>query len=239
MREWAPRRFWREVEVVPEGEGHAIRLDGRPLRTPAKAALRVPARALAEAVAAEWRAVGEEVDPLAMPATRAANAAIDKVAPQRGAVVAELAGFGASDLLCYRAEAPEGLVARQAEAWDPLLGWAEAAHGARLRVATGVMPVAQDAGALDRLAAPLARADAFALTALSDLVSLSGSLVIGLAAVSGDWEPDDLWARSRVDEAWQEEVWGRDEEAAEAAARRRRDFLGAARLHALSTGRAG
>lgn len=238
MSEWAPKRFWREVEVVPDGAGFGIRLDGRMPRTPAKASLRLPTRAFAEAVAAEWRAVGEVVDPLAMPATRAANAAIDKVAPQREAVVAELAGFGASDLLCYRAEAPEELVARQAAAWDPLLRWAEATHGARLAVTTGVMPVAQDPGALERLAAPLAAADAFALTALSDLVALSGSLVIGLAAVSGGWEAQDLWERSRTDETWQEEVWGRDEEAAEAADRRRRDFLRAGRLHALATGQA-
>jgi chaperone required for assembly of F1-ATPase len=171
-----------------------------------------------------------------MPVTRAANAALDKVAPQREAVVAELAAFGASDLLCYRAGAPEGLVARQDAAWDPLLDWAEGAHGARLRVTTGVMPVAQDPGALDRLAAPLRSADAFALTALSDLVALSGSLVIGLAAVSPDWEAEDLWERSRIDEAWQEEVWGRDDEAAEVAALKRRDFLAAGRLHALAMG---
>ena len=237
MTEWAAKRFWSEVAVVPEEGAFALRLDGRPLRTPAKAALRLPTPALAEALAEEWRAVGEVVDPLAMPATRAANAALDKVAPQREAVVAELAGYGASDLLCYRAEAPPGLVARQAEAWDPLLDWAEAAHGARLAVTAGVMPAPQDARALERLAAPLRRADAFALTALSDLVALSGSLVIGLAAVSGEWDPDELWARSRTDEAWQEEAWGRDAEAAEAAASRRRDFLRAERFHALATGR--
>lgn len=236
VSEWAPRRFWREVVVVPEGEGFALRLDGRALRTPAKAALRVPTPALAEALAEEWRAVEERVDPRLMPLTRAANAAIDKVAPQREAVVEELAGFGASDLLCYRAEEPEGLVAHQAEAWDPLLRWAEASFDAPLAVTQGVMPVAQDERALRRLAAPLREADAFALTGLSDLVALSGSLVIGLAAVSRAWEPADLWARARADEAWQEAIWGRDEEAAEAAAARRLDFLRAARFHALATG---
>ena len=234
MSEWAAKRFWREVSVVPEEGAFALRLDGRALRTPAKAALRMPTAPLAEAVAGEWRAVEEVVNPLAMPLTRAANAAIDKVAPQREAVVGELAGFGASDLLSYRAAAPEGLVERQAAAWDPLLDWAEATHGARLAVTIGVMPVAQDPAALERLAAPLRAADAFALTALSDLVALSGSLVIGLAAVSGAWEADDLWERSRIDERWQEEVWGRDEEAAETAALRRRDFLGARRFHLLA-----
>lgn len=236
MKEWAAKRFWSGVEVVAEGGGFGLRLDGRALRTPAKAALRVPTGAMAEAMAEEWRAVGEVVDPLAMPVTRAANAAVDKVAPRPEAVVEELAGYGASDLLCYRAEAPDGLVARQAEAWDPLLGWAERAHGARLSVTAGVMPMTQDPDALDRLAAPLRRTGPFALTALSDLVALSGSLVIGLAAVSPDWEAEDLWDRSRIDEAWQEEVWGRDEEAAEAVALRRRDFLRAARFHGLAIG---
>ena len=239
MTEWAAKRFWRGVSVAPEEGAHAVRLDGRPLRTPGRAPLRLPTPALAEAVAEEWRAVGDLVDPRAMPFTRAANAAIDKVAPEREAVVAELAGFGASDLLCYRAEGPEALAARQAEAWDPLLDWAARAHGARLAVTRGVMPTPQDPGALDRLAAPLTAADAFALTALSDLVALTGSLVIGLAAASGEWDPGELWARSRIDEDWQEALWGRDEEAAEAAALRRRDFLGAERLHALATGRGG
>lgn len=234
MREWAPRRFWREVEVAPTEGGHALRLDGRPLMTPARLPLEVPTRALAEALAVEWRAVGEVIEPVEMPVTRAANVALDTVAPRREEVVEELAGYGASDLLCYRAEGPAGLVARQVEAWDPLLDWAEASLGARLAVTTGVMPTPQDPAALDRLAAPLRRADPFALTALSELVALSGSLVIGLAAVSGDWGADELWRRSHVDEAWQEEVWGRDEEAADAAAARRRDFLRAARFDALA-----
>lgn len=235
MSEWAARRFWREVSVVPEAGGFGLRLDGRGLRTPGKAVLRVPSQALAEALAEEWRAVEDALDPRGMPVTRAANAAIDKVAPEREAVVEELMGFGETDLLCYRATAPEGLVARQAEAWDPLLDWADAALGARLVPVRGVMPRPQDPDALSRLAAPLRPADPFALTALCDLVSLSGSLVIGLAAVSGAWEPDDLWARSRADEDWQEAQWGRDEEAHERVLLRRRDFLRAHRFHGLAT----
>ena len=234
MTEWATRRFWAEVAVLPEAGGFALRLDGRALRTPAKAPLRVPNRALAEAVAEEWRSVGERVDPVSMPVTRAVNAAIDKVAPERAAVAEELAGYGDSDLTCYRAEEPRALVARQAEAWDPLLEWAAERHGGRLGLRAGVMPRPQDRAALDRLAAPLRDMDAFALTAMSDLVGLSGSLVIGLAAASGEWEPDDLWARSRVDETWQEEQWGRDEEAVEVAAHRRSDFLRAHRFHFLA-----
>ena len=236
MSAWAPRRFWREVGVVPQGAGFALRLDGRALRTPAKAALIVPTRAMAEAMAEEWRAVGEAVDPRAMPVTRAANAALDKVAPEREAVVAELASYGDSDLTCYRAEAPRALVERQAEAWDPLLDWAARSLGARLVAVEGVMPRPQAGDALDRLAEPLRGADAFALTALSDLVALSGSLVIGLAAVSGEWEADDLWARSRLDESWQAELWGRDEEAEATAALKRRDFLRAHRFHILASG---
>ena len=234
MTEWAQRRFWTEVTVVPEAGGQAVRLDSRPLRTPAKAALRMPTRALAEAVAGEWRTVEELVDPAAMPITRAVNAAIDKVEPQREAVAAELAAYGDSDLTCYRAEGPEALAERQAEAWDPLLRWAAEHHGARLEPRVGVMPRPQDPAALGRLAAPLRGMDAFALTAMSDLVALSGSLVIALAAASGDWDPEDLWARSRVDETWQEEQWGRDDEAAEVAALRERDFRRAHRFLILA-----
>ena len=237
MSEWAAKRFWRQVAVVPEEGGFGLRLDGRAVRTPAKAPLRVPTPALAEAVAREWRAVEEVVVPAAMPLTRAANAAIDKVAPQSDAVRAELLSYGASDLLCYRAEAPQGLVERQAEGWDPLLDWAAAVLGARLAVTAGVMPAPQDPAAIEALAAPLREADAFALTALSELVSLSGSLVVGLAAISGEWDAEALWERSRIDEAWQEEVWGRDEEAAEAAAARGQAFLRARTLHRLATGR--
>ncbi|TVQ57157.1 MAG: ATPase [Rhodobacteraceae bacterium] len=234
---WRPqRRFWREATVGAIEGGWTVRLDGRPVSTPARALLRAPTRGLAEAVAAEWRAQGETVTPRSMPLTRALNSAIDRVAPQAAAVRAEIAGYAETDLLCYRAPHPEALAARQAEAWDPLLAWARARHGAGLLCAAGVMHVAQRPDAVARLTEAVAARDVWRLTALSDLVALSGSLVIGLMVDEGALEAEAGWAASRVDETWQIEQWGEDAEAAAAAAEKRADFLAAARLTALLRG---
>lgn len=230
MTEWKARRFWTSADVVAEAGGWEIRLDGRPVRTPGKLPLAVPTRALAGEIAREWDAQGEVIDPLSMPFTRMANSAIEKVAPQRAAVVEELAGYGDSDLTCYRAEGPEGLVQRQDAAWDPLLGWAAQAYGARLIPVVGVMHQPQPPSALAALAAPVAEMDSFELTAFHDLVALTGSLVIALAVARDHLSPDDAWRRSRIDEAWQQEQWGEDAEAAAAAERRRADFLCAHRF---------
>lgn len=233
MTGWAPRRFWAVAEAAPQGTGWGVLLDGRPLRTPAKALMVLPAPALAEAVAAEWAAQGDILQPATMPMTRAANTALDRAVPHRAAIVAEIAGYGASDLLCYRAEAPATLAARQAAAWDPLLAFAAEAFGARLAVTTGVMPAPQPAAAVARLRAAVEAADAFALTALAELVSLSGSLVIGLGVLHGR-EGAALWPLSRIDEVWQAEVWGADPEAEAAAEARRAAFLAAERFLRLS-----
>ena len=234
MSEWAPKRFWTDVSVERTEVGHELRLDGRPVRTPGKAALAMPTGAMAEAAAAEWRAVGERIDPTLMPVTRSANSAVDKVRPQRGAVIEHLAEYGATDLLCYRAEGPEALAAMQAERWDPLLDWAAEAHGARLSPVAGVMPVAQDPGALRNLRAPLERASDFELTALHDLISLPGSIILGLAAADGRGAPEDLWSLSRIDEDWQEGLWGVDEEAAERDRLRLEAYVHAHRFLALA-----
>ncbi len=234
MTEWAARRFWTAATAVTDdGGGHQVRLDGLPLRTPSKAPLILPTRALAEAIAAEWAAVGERIDPRAMPLTRAANSAIDKIVPQFGTVAADIAGYGATDLVCYRAEAPDALVARQAAAWDPLLDRTEAVWGARLRTGAGVVPVAQPPGALAALSGAVIACDAFTLAALHDLVGLSGSLVIGLAALAPDADIGALWRASRIDEDWQAERWGADDEAAADAARRAGAFRQAHRFHRL------
>lgn len=224
------RRFWKEVAVAPREAGHAVLLDARPLRTPAKRPLEVPTRALALAMAQEWHEQGPRIDPNAMPVTRAANSALDKVAPQRAAVARMLAEYGGADLLCYRAEAPAELVARQAAAWDPWLGWAREALGAPLVQTRGVMHVPQPQQSLDRLAARVAAEDAFRLTALHDLVTLSGSLILGLAVAGHALAPTDAWEVSRIDEIWQEEQWGRDEEAHAMAEARRAAFLTADRI---------
>lgn len=233
MTGWARRRFWAEVQVVPAPGGFAVHLDARPLRTPARAPLVLPARPLAEAVAEEWAGQGQVIAPETMPLTRAANSALDTVVPNRAAVEAELAGFGETDLLCYRAPGPTSLVARQAAEWDPLLDWAATALGARLVPVSGVMFAPQPAESLAALRGVLGRFDAFGLTALSDLVALSGSLVIGLAAATGHRPAAALWQATRIDEDWQAEQWGTDAEAAAQAGARRAAFLQAARLIAL------
>jgi chaperone required for assembly of F1-ATPase len=225
MTEWKARRFWKAVETAQEGGGFSVRLDGRPVRTPAKAALILPTRRMAEMVAAEWAAQGEFIDPEVMPATRAANAAIDKVALQKAEVVEMLAAYGDSDLLCYRADSPAELVERQALAWDPLLDWLAATYGVRLAPRTGVMPVPQDPDALRRLQQEVAALSAFELAAFHDLVSLSGSLVIGLAAARDVQPAPALWDVSRIDESWQAEQWGADDEAEQVAEVKRQSFM--------------
>jgi chaperone required for assembly of F1-ATPase len=234
MSGWASKRFWTRAEATPAEQGWEVRLDGRSVRTPARAPLVLPALPLAEAIAEEWDAQTDLVDPASMPMTRAANSAIDKVTPQRAAVAAMLADYAGTDMLCYRADSPAELAAQQAAAWDPFLDWAADRFGARLVVTVGVVPVAQPPEALERLAAEVDRLDPFALTAFHDLVALSGSLVLGLAAISGRASGEELWDVSRIDEDWQARLWGVDDEAAEAAARRRADFLNALRFHALS-----
>jgi chaperone required for assembly of F1-ATPase len=230
---WARKRFWTEVTVAPAEGGFCLRLDERPVRTPAKAPFVAPNRAVAEAAAEEWRAQEGELRPEAMPVTRAVNSAIDRVAPQIAEVREIVAAYGGSDLLCYRAGGPAELVRRQSERWDPALAWAEAAYGAQLFLGEGVMHVAQPERALAALAAAVDGYAPLELTALHDLVAISGSLVLGLAVAEGAMDAEEAWRSSRVDEDWQVEQWGEDAEAAEAAANKRADFLEAARLMRL------
>ncbi len=227
MSAWAAKRFWTEVSVAVVDGGFGVALDARPLRTPAKSALVVPTRALAEAIAAEWRAVAGKVDPGKMPVTRMANSAIDKVRVQHAEVAALLADYGGTDHLCYRATGPEDLVDRQARAWDPLLDWADEALGARLEVGQGVMHVPQPPAALSRLAAMVAELDPFRLVAFHDLVCISGSLILALAVVRGRLDGGSAWSLSRIDEDWQAEIWGQDEDAEQAAELKRLAFAAA------------
>ncbi len=228
------KRFWSDVSVHETSDGFVVRLDGRDIRTPARAPLVLPTRALAEAMAQEWQAQGDRIDPQTMPITRTANSAIDKVASQRDEVVEIIAAYGDADLLCYRATTPEGLVRRQCAAWDPLLDWAAATFEARLVPRAGVIHQPQDPEALRRLEAAMEDLSDIQLAAFHDLVSLSGSLVIGLAALHSVGEVDDLWTTSRVDEDWQEQQWGQDEEAAALARQKQSAFSTAAELLKLS-----
>jgi chaperone required for assembly of F1-ATPase len=230
---WAPRRFWTTADIAPLGDGFGVLLDGKPVRTPRKAPLVLPTEGLARAVADEWQAVEGKVDPARMPFTRRANSVIDMVVPKFDAVADLIADYGGSDLIAYRAEGPEALVARQAEAWDPLLDWAAADLGAPLKKTVGVIHIAQPDTSLMALRRAVRALTPFQLAAVHDLVTLSGSLVLALAAARGKLPPEAAWSLGRIDEAWQIDEWGEDAEAAETARLKREDFLAAYRFFAL------
>jgi chaperone required for assembly of F1-ATPase len=238
MSEWKAKRFWQEACVTQDGEGYGISLDGRPVKTPAKCVMQLPTRGWAEAVAQEWQAQEGVIDPRSMPYTRTANAAIDKVALQHAEVADMLAAYGDSDLLCYRAEVPTELVTRQAEAWGPMLDWAARDLGVTLHVRQGVMHQRQPPEALDRLKTLTHALNAFELTAFHDLVSLSGSLILGFAATRDAAPAEQLWHLSRLDEIWQAEQWGADEEAEAMARVKQEAFLHAKHCFDLSAGAA-
>lgn len=234
MSDWQPKRFWKKAQAEACEGGFTVSLDGRPVRTPAKAALILPTQAMADAIAQEWDAQEEVVDPRTMPVTRGANAAIDKLRSQRAEVIELLAEYGDSDLLCYRAAGPDGLIQRQAAAWDPMLDWAAETLGARLFVGEGVMHVDQNPVALARLAAEVEAFDDFALAAAHDLISLSGSLVLALAVTKDAIAVEEAWAASRIDEHWQIEQWGVDEAATIAEKTKQTAFADAARFYRFS-----
>ncbi len=233
MSGWAAKRFWTSTSVHEVEGGFTVQLDARAVKTPAKAPLIVPTRAMAEAIAAEWDAQSGKVNPETMPFTRAANSSIDKIIPLLEAVVDEVAGFGASDLLCYRAVTPEELVARQEMAWDPILRWAAEDLGATLTVTRGIMHVEQPAESLVVLRGLVKGHSPFQLMALHDLVAITGSLVLGLAVARNRLSPEEGFALSRIDELWQIEHWGEDEDAAKIESLKQLAFKNAAKFFAL------
>ncbi|WP_294296518.1 ATP12 family protein [uncultured Sphingomonas sp.] len=230
------KRFWTDVAVVPEGDRYGVALDGKPIRTPDRAALAVPTTALAEAIADEWRGVEGDIDPRAMPLTGLANAAIDKIAPNASGFAEGLAKYGESDLLYYRAAEPEPLVERQRAAWDPALDWARTRYDVHFETATGVMHRAQPAATIERLRSGITAREAFTLAGLHPVVTVTGSLVLALALVEGAMDADAVWHAARIDEDWQEEMWGKDELAEQATAAHRADFDAGARFLALLRG---
>jgi chaperone required for assembly of F1-ATPase len=227
------KRFWKDVDVIEEDGGWTVRLDQRPLLTPARAALVVPAKPLAEAIAQEWRAVTDEVDPRAMRFTGLANAAIDRVAPDRLAFANGLARYAEADLACYRSDWPPELVDRQAEQWDALLAWARRRYDVDFCSTSGLVHVPQPQATIERLAHAVAALDAFRLAGLSPMVTIGGSLVAGLAVLEHAVSPEAGWDAVSVDERFQLEHWGEDSEAKAALDNRRRDFMAAASFLAL------
>jgi chaperone required for assembly of F1-ATPase len=223
------KRFWKDVTVERE-DGWTIKLDGRPLRTPARALLLVPSLKLANAIADEWREVGEDIDPAAMPLTGFANGAIDRVAPARESFADDLARYAEADLACYRAQGPGGLVELQQRSWDDLIGWARRRYDVDFVTTSGITHVAQPPATVDRLTQAVAELDPFRLAALSSLVAIGGSLVAALAVLEKALAPDAAWDAVSIDERWQLEKWGADRDAEVALQNRRRDFLAAARF---------
>lgn len=215
------KRFWKDVAITAD---RGIALDGRPVRTPGRLPLILPTDALAEAVADEWRSVEGEIDPRAMPMTGLANTAIERIAPDPATFAAGLAAWGESDMLCYRAESPEPLVERQAAAWDLLLDWARTRYDVHFVVTAGIMHRPQPSATLTRLGEAVAARSAFELAPLAPIVTITGTLVGGLALIEGATDATALWAAAHIDEDWQAEQWGRDPLALAAHEERQRDF---------------
>jgi chaperone required for assembly of F1-ATPase len=232
MRPHLRKRFY-ETARVGEAPPYPILLDGRAIRTPAGDTLAAPTPALAQAVAAEWDAQGERIDPAAMPLTRLANTIIDGVAPDPQPVADEVAKYLGSDLVCYRAATPEGLVAKQAQHWDGILAWAHESHGAHFVLSEGVMFVAQPQSAVAAARAAIP-SDPWRLGAVSLITTLTGSALIALAVAAGRLGVDEAWAAAHVDEDWNMDFWGRDELAMQRRAARFADMQAAGTVLTLT-----
>ena len=224
------KRFWKQADAVERDGGWGVELDGKPLRTPARDLLTVPTKALAEAIASEWNEVGDKIDPGTLPLTGLANAAVDRVTPDKEAFAKGIARYAEADLACYRAEGPSALVDRQTESWDALIGWGRRRFDVDFRTTRGIVHVDQPAATVDRLSHAVAALDPFRLAGLSPLVTISGSLLAALGVLEGTLMPDQAWDAVTVDDRWQLEQWGSDAEAEAAIDNRRRDFMAAARF---------
>jgi chaperone required for assembly of F1-ATPase len=226
----APRRFYKEATVGPHEAGFAVMLDGRVAKTPAGEPLAVASERIADALAAEWGAQGERLDPAAMPLTRIVNSALDGVAREMDAVRADIVRHAGGDLVCYRAAGPEGLVARQEAAWAPLLAFVRDAYGARFVLAEGVMHVGQNPEAIAAIERALQGYDALSLAAIHTMTALTGSAVIAIAVAARRISAEEAWTAAHVDEDWQMSQWGEDEQALLRRAARRREFDAAASI---------
>jgi chaperone required for assembly of F1-ATPase len=230
------QRFYKLAHVDEDDGGFAVRLDGRAVRSPARRVLQAPTRALADALAAEWNAQQELIDPLNMPLTRLANSIIDGVIDAPAPVAAEIEKYLGSDLVVYRAPAPPSLVARQAQAWDPIIDWASETLGGRFVLAEGINFVAQPPAALAAASAAIP-GDPWRLGALHAITTLTGSALIALAVLAGRLTTEEAWAAAHVDEDWNMGFWGRDEPALERRAVRFAEMQAAATVLALHPAR--
>jgi chaperone required for assembly of F1-ATPase len=233
------RRFYKEAAALADGDVWRIALDGKVVKTPARNPLSLPTQALAEAIAAEWNAQDTKIKPDSMPLMQLASTAIDRVAPDRKRIIAETAGYAATDLVCYRADAPDELIARQAAHWDPLIEWLRERYDVSLQTAAGVMAIPQSEQALAALSRAVAAQDDHRLTALAVMTGAAGSLAIGLAVLEGRISPEDAARAAQLDELYQAERWGIDPEAEKRRANQKADLVAARRfLDLLATGTA-
>ena len=230
------KRFYKAVNIAPDGSGWQVVLDGKPIRTPAKAAQVVPAMALAKAMALEWSAQGPEINPANFTFRNMADYAIDVVARDPAAATADLLRYAETDTLCYRAEAGEALAERQKQVWEPLLRAAEARWDVHFERVDGILHRPQAAATLKRMEAILTPLDTFTTAALTTLTTLAASLVIGLAALEDGSDGEALWAAANLEEDWQAEQWGKDAEALALRARRLAEFSAAMRFAGLVRG---
>ncbi len=224
------RRFWKEVSLEPSTFGHAVRLDARPVKTPKRNELALPTKRLADAVVAEWEAVEKTVDPILMPMTGFANAAIDHIGADREGFVTAIAAYGETDLLCYRAGEGEPLAERQAVVWDPWLEWARVRYDVGFTIVEGIMHRPQPEATLAKLRAAVAARGTFEMAAMAKLTHLSGSLILALALIERAGEAPELWKVACLDEIWQEELWGEDYFATKNRRDREAEFMAADRF---------
>lgn len=230
------RRFYKVAGMADTEGGCLIQLDGRPVNTPAKTRLVVPSAALAQAIAEEWNAQGETVEPATMPLTQLANTAIDRVAGDREGVLCSVLAYAESDLLCYRADQPAELEARQNAIWQPLLDWAALEFDAPLTVTRGVLPISQPRSSVEALRAVLSGLDDLHLAAVGHATGLSGSIVVGLALAAGRVTAEQAFEAANIDEAYQRERWGADAEATARLEHLRREIAATDRFLKLLDG---
>ena len=236
MSEWKQRRFWKNVHVVSSEAGYFIKLDDKILKTPAKRQMMLPTETLAKKVASEWGQQVEEIDPTTMPFTKAANAALDKVSEQFEEVSSLLGEYGDTDLLYYRADSPPELQKRQKTGWDPIVKWAENTFKVQINCGTGIVYIPQNEKLFSEIRKKISSLNIFELTAFYDMVSITGSLILGLAIINGRLSAEEAYQLSRIDEQWQLEQWGEDEEAQVASNVKNAAILHSEEFFALSDG---
>ncbi|MFL2794218.1 MAG: ATP12 family chaperone protein [Paracoccaceae bacterium] len=236
MSEWKQKRFWKNAHVVSSETGYLIKLDDKILKTPAKKQMLLPTEALAKKVASEWGEQVEEIDPTTMPFTKSSNAALDKVSEQFEEVSSLLGEYGDTDLLYYRADSPPELQKRQKTGWDPIVNWAENTFKVQINCGTGIVYIPQDAKLFSEINLKINSLSIFELTAFYDMVSITGSLILGLAIINGRLSAEEAYQLSRIDEQWQLEQWGEDEEAQVASNKKNIAILHSEEFFALSDG---